>query len=72
MMKLSPAAYVVHVFGGLAATSAALGRDKSTISRWRTGNGRIPGPVRPWVLEVARRKNLPITSEDLDYGRNVR
>lgn len=76
-MKLSPAEYVIRVFGSVRETARAVDRDESCVSRWKapkskggTG-GKIPGPVQDTILKKARRKNLDITPHDLVYGREV-
>lgn len=76
-MKLNPAKYVIKVFGGVRVTAKLLDRDPGSISRWQTPKtrggygGRIPNSSRLPILKIARQNNLPITSEDLDFGRHV-
>lgn len=76
-MHLGPAEYVIHVFRGVRAAARALGRDPSSVSKWRLPkerkgcDGFVPGPVRQTILTKARELGLDIDSEDLDYGRDI-
>ena len=71
-MQLSPAEYVIHVFGGISATARAIGRSKMAVSYWKTqSKGRVPGPSQALVLAAARKKKLDITPEDLIRGRRI-
>lgn len=67
----SPAEKVIDAFGGVRATARALGRNPSSISRWRrpqeeggTG-GRVPGGLQAVVLQKAREAGLYLTADDL-------
>lgn len=76
-IKLSPAEYVVHVFGSQSAVGKAIGRNQATIFRWlrskRQGGvgGLVPHVAQQQVLKVAQRKGLDIRPEDLVVGREV-
>lgn len=76
-MHLSPAQYVIYIFGGVRATARALGKHPTTISKWqnhktKTGvKGRIPSSAQRLILEVANELNLNITSDHLIYGKTV-
>jgi hypothetical protein len=70
---MTPAAYVISVFGGVRATGRAIGRTPECVSRWiHKMDGRVPGPSQRLVLEVARKQKLDITPNDLIYGRPVK
>lgn len=77
-MQMSPAEYVVHVFGGVRATAKALGDWPSTVSRWRKNradggcDGNVPAGAQRRIMAVAKKKKLDITPSDLMYGRSVR
>lgn len=73
MRKLSPAEYVIYIFGGVRATARAVGRTPPVVSKWakEKGKGRVPVQVQPEILRVARERNLDITAEDLILGRVV-
>lgn len=70
--KLSPAEYVIKVFGGVRKTAAALGYVPSAISKWRwQGGGNIPTVAQELIYDIAREQGLDITAEDLIKGREV-
>lgn len=69
-MELSPAEYIIHVFGGIRPAGRAIGRDGSAISQWKK-KGRIPSKAQQEILEIAKRYALDITPDDLISGRVV-
>lgn len=77
-MKLSPAEYVVLVFGGQTATAKALRRGQATICQWlnsrqRGGTGGfIPSPAQQMILKVAKKRGLDIQPADLVVGREIK
>ena len=75
-MHLDPAAYVVHVFGGVRATARALGKTPPTISRWQHPRrehlkGLVPSKYHREILEKAKALDLDISAHDLVHGREV-
>lgn len=76
-MKLKPAAYVVRLFGGVRATARAAGRTPGAVCLWKKsakdggGGGKVPAGVRRTLLRVAKKRGLDLTSNDLDFGREV-
>jgi hypothetical protein len=76
-MKLSPAKYVIRIFGGVRSAAFIIGRHPGSVSRWQTPKtsggygGTIPKAARLTILKIAKRRKLPITSRDLDYGRTI-
>lgn len=79
-MHLSPARFVISMFGGVRATARAVGRTPSAVSKWkkRPGNpedrgcsGYIPRKLQPVILEEARKRGLDIQAQDLIVGRVV-
>lgn len=77
---LSPADYIIHIFGGVRATARAIGRTPPTVSKWQRGHtqkghkvstGALPADVLKPILEKAKADNLDITAEDLILGRKV-
>ncbi len=76
-MKLSPARYVIHAFGGVTALARAIKRDHSTVSRWQNSKdlkgtgGYIPMPAQRDILRVAKRLGIDITPDDLILGREI-
>lgn len=75
---MNPAEYCIKIFGGVRATARALKRSPSTVSKWRKSRkdggtgGQIPTMVQPKVLKIAAERKLPITANDLIYGRVVK
>ena len=68
---VTPADRVISAFGGVRATARALGRNPSSISRWRkpreeggTG-GRVPSSLQSEILQGAKSAGLTLTAEDL-------
>jgi len=77
MQQLTPAEYVIHVFGGVRATALAIGRNASSVCKWTKSkakhglDGKIPSSLQKTVLEVAKKRKLDIKAQDLIYGRRV-
>lgn len=67
---MNPASYVIKTLGGVRATARILNRAPSTVHRWKKSRaGQIPSSIQSKILEIARRRGLPITAEDLIRGR---
>lgn len=77
MKRLTPAEYVISVFGGVRATAKAIGRTPSCITKWKKPKklkgcgGRVPSIAQGLILTLAVKRNLPITAEDLLCGRET-
>ena len=77
-MKLNPADYVIHVFGGIRPMARHINRTASSISAWRTGirrndnKGEIPSQAMVEIMKAAKKLRLDITEKDLIYGREVK
>lgn len=67
-MLMSPAHYVIHIFGGVRATARAIGRSPGAIVRWKV-SGQVPSLAQRAILKVAKTNKLNITPDDLAYGR---
>lgn len=70
----SPAEKVITLFGGVRPLARELGRNPSSVVRWRrpkdeggTG-GAVPSAMQGKVLALARARGLPLTAEDLILG----
>lgn len=76
-MKLSPAQYVIHVFGTQTALAKAIRRSQGSVNRWvaskyRGGTGGlIPTEAQQAILRAAQRKGLDIQPGDLVVGRTI-
>jgi hypothetical protein len=75
--KLTPADLVIRRFGGVRPLARELGKNPSTVSLWtsrhqgkipnRSANGDPKGThVR--LLELAKRKSIPLTADELING----
>lgn len=68
---ITPADRVIGAFGGVRATARALGRNPSSISRWRKSRaeggtgGRVPSTLQSVILLGAKAAGLSLTAEDL-------
>lgn len=77
LMQMTPAEYVISVFQGVRATARALGRSPSSVSKWqkpremRGCGGNIPGAAQRLILDLARKRGLDITPDDLINGRRT-
>lgn len=75
---LTPAEWVVRVFGGIRPAARALGKTPQAIGFWlrpksRKGtDGRVPSKAQQGVLRVAKRLHLDVTEADLINGRVIR
>ena len=71
-VKLNPAEFVIHMFGGVRATARALEKTPSTISKWQHENeGRIPTKNILSILVKSKELKLDITADDLIHGREL-
>ena len=71
-MRLSPAEFVIHQFGGVRKTARALDKTPSTISKWQHNNsGVIPTKNMVSILSKADSLGLDITADDLVHGREI-
>jgi hypothetical protein len=72
--KSTPADKVIEAFDGVRATARALGRNPSSVSRWRKSredggtDGRIPSNLQEAVIQAARSRGLTLTAEDLIFS----
>ena len=75
---MSPASYVIKVFGGVRETARAIGRSPSSVSKWTKSReqrgcaGKVPGAAQRLILRAAIRLRLDIKPEDLVVGRNTK
>jgi hypothetical protein len=72
---MTPAEYVIKIFGGVRAAAKAIGRDPSTVCSWKRPKSRkgcdgdVPGNLHRRILLIASQRDLDLTSEDLIFGR---
>jgi len=73
--KITPARYIVEIFGGPTKTARALDLTVSGVNQWHhrknkfVGSGIIPAQHFPLILKRAKELDLDITINDLVYGR---
>lgn len=67
---MNPARYVVDQFGGIRPTARALDCAVTNVFRWvHSKDGSIPAKYQKQILKIAAKRKLPITANDLIYGR---
>ena len=77
-MKLTPAEWVIRVFGNAAIVGRHIGRSRAAVAKWRAPrirggcDGFIPRLAGYKILDAARKYRLDITPEDLLVGREVK
>jgi hypothetical protein len=76
-VNVTPAEYVIRLFGGVSALARDLEVQRSTIWRWRVprdkggSEGQIPRNKQGRLLEMSRARGLDLKAEDLIRGRDV-
>jgi transposase-like protein len=70
----SPADIVISRFGGVRPLARLLGKDPSTIHRWRQPaergglDGRVPSAAQVRLLDLARERGIELSPADLVLG----
>lgn len=65
--KLKPALLVIELFG-IRPLATDLDCSPTTVLRWRKG-GEVPGKWHKKLLELAKKREIALTAEELVYGR---
>lgn len=71
---MTPADIVISRFNGARELARLLGKDPSTIHRWRMPAekgglaGRVPSAAQVKLLGLARERGIDLTAEDLIHG----
>jgi hypothetical protein len=71
MNTTTPAEKVIDLFGGVRPLARELGRNPSSIVRWRRSKecggtgGAVPSALQGKVLALARARGLPLVADDL-------
>ena len=69
--KVTPADKVIALFGGVRPLARDLGRNPSSVVRWRRSKekggtgGAVPSALQGRVLALAKARGLPLAAEDL-------
>lgn len=71
---MSPADIVIARFDGVRPLARLLGKDPSTIHRWRMPaakgglDGRVPSAVQARLMGIAKERGVVLTAEELING----
>lgn len=71
---MTPADIVISRFGGVRPLARLLGKDPSTIHRWRQPSskggldGRVPSAVQVQLLDLAKAQGVELTPAELVVG----
>jgi hypothetical protein len=69
---MSPADVAIEAFGSARATAKAIGREHSSVIRWRQRKaGSIPGTCLKKLYQVAKERGISLNAEELILGREV-
>ena len=69
---LTPSKLVILLFGGVRPLARLLDKRPSTISQWQvTEDGGIPRKAQLKILELAKKKGIELTPDDLMLGRTL-
>jgi hypothetical protein len=71
-VHLTPSKLAILLFGGVSILAKQLEISKVTVSSWQTrGDGGIPRQHHLKIIEVAKRKKIELSPEDLVFGRDI-
>lgn len=71
---MTPADIVISRFEGVRPLARLLGKDPSTIHRWRMPaakgglDGRVPSAAQVKLLDLARERGIALTADELITG----
>lgn len=71
---MTPAELVINRFGGVRKLARLLGKDPSTIHRWKQPkergglDGRVPSSQQVKLLDLARAQGVALTAGELVVG----
>ena len=71
---MAPADIVISRFGGVRSLARLLGKDPSTIHRWRMPaakgglDGRVPSAAQIKLLALAKDRGVTLTADELIIG----
>lgn len=71
---MTPADIVISRFDGVRPLARLLGKDPSTIHRWRMPaskgglEGRVPSAVQSKLMDLARERGIALTADELIIG----
>lgn len=71
---MKPADIVISRFEGVRPLARLLGKNPSTIHRWRMPaakgglDGRVPSAVQVRLMELAKERGIPLSADELING----
>lgn len=74
---MTPADIVISRFEGVRPLARLLGKDPSTIHRWRMPaakgglDGRVPSAVQVRLLDLAKERGVALTADELITGSST-
>ncbi len=69
---LTPVKLVILLFGGARPLARLLGKSSSTIVKWQDSvDGHIPSKNHVALLNLAKKRNIELTTSDLILGRTL-
>lgn len=70
---LTPSKLVILLFGGVRPLARLLNKTQSSVSKWQNSDaGDVPGKCHRQILELAKKRGVELTPEDLVYGRVIK
>lgn len=74
MRHMTPAECAAAAFGGIRPLARVVGVQPQTVHQWvhpRNADalGHVPAERMAAILSIARKRNLPLTADDLIFGR---
>lgn len=69
---LSPAKLVILLFGGIRPVARIVNIAHSGVSNWqKSKDGGVPRSHHITLLNIAKKRGVLLTAEDLTFGRNI-
>lgn len=69
---LTPTKLVILLFGGIRPLARTLKINHSAVSQWQnTKDQGIPRKHHASLLEIAKKRNIELSLEDLAFGRTI-
>jgi hypothetical protein len=69
---LTPSKLVILLFGGVRPLARLLDKKPSSISQWQiTADGGVPRKCHVKLLELAKKRSVELSAEDLVFGRTL-
>lgn len=70
---LTPSKLVILLFGGVRPLARLLNKTQSSVSKWqKSDDGDVPGKCHRQILDIAKKRGIELTAEDLVFGRVIK